>query len=507
MMYWSRLFIPTLREDPAQAASDAHRLLIRGGYMRHVAQGHAHYLFAGQRSLLKVMAIGRQEMETMGGQEMFFGQTVPVSFVTKGIATELRSYREFPQIWWHFGGLVQQSFSLDLSPDQMDDSYEKHARAFSRILELCGVRCIATGSDFMMPCDGGDDFIVRSANYAASLETATSIPAPPAIPDPEGELLPEEFHTPNIKTIAELAAFSGLPETSLIKSLVLVSHGGKPVMTLLRGDHQLSEAKLAQALDTAYIGNVHPTRIKEWLGAEVGSLGPVGVATMPVTAMPIIADEALRGRRNMIAGANKDHYHLRNVTPGEDFEARFADIRQVVAGDTSVVDGAPLGIEKAIKLASLRKLGSGESTLEVKNAAGEDNPVRVGHFNLWIERILIAAADANRDADGLTLPPAIAPFTVAIVPIDFAVEELRRAAEEIYAAAKMAGLDAVLDDRNVRAGVKFNADLVGIPYRITIGKKLAQGLVEISERCSKQKTDVPVGEAVAFLSGRLMAEG
>jgi prolyl-tRNA synthetase len=369
----------------------------------------------------------------------------------------------------------------------LDQACEKHSRAYRRVLERCGLEFIAAGNDFMALSEAGGDFIVRGNDYAANLETATGIAAPPAIPDLEGDFAPEEFHTPNIKTIGELSAFTGLPETSLIKSLVLSSQG-KPVMALLRGDHQLSEAKLALALDSTDIGNVHPARIKEWLRAEVGSLGPVGVTTMP-----IVADEALRGRRNLIAGANKDDYHLRHVTPGKDFEAQFADIRQVAAGDASVADGAPLRIDKAIKLGSLRKLGSG----------GEDTPVRVGHYSLWIERILIAAAESNRDADGLVLAPSIAPFHVVITPIDFAIDELRRGAEEIYHAAKAAGLDVLLDDRNLRAGVKFkDADLVGIPYRVVVGKRLEQGLVEIVERRSKQRSDVPVNEAVAFVSTR-----
>jgi prolyl-tRNA synthetase len=495
MMYWSRLFIPTLREGPAQAESDAHRLLIRAGYIRHGSDGIHHHLFAAQRSLLKITAMLRREMEAMGAQEMFFGQVLPVPFMTKGIATELRSYRAFPQIWYQFAQMVHQSFSLDLSPDGLEEAYEKHARTYRRVLELCGLEFIAAGNDFMLVSEAGEDFIALGNNYGASLDMATGIPVPPAIPDPEGDTAPEEFHTPNIKTIAELAAFTNLPETSLIKSLVLESYGGLRVMALLRGDHQLSVAKLGLALDSTYIGNVHPTRIKEWLGAEVGSLGPVGVS-----AMPIIVDEALRGRRNLIAGANKDHYHLRHVTPGKDFEARFADIRQVAAGDASVVDGAPLRIEKAIRLASLSKLGSGEAALEVKNAAGEDTPVRLGHYRLWIDRILIAVADRNRDADGLVLTPSIAPFTVVITPIDFAIDELRRASEDIYRAAKDAGIDVVLDDRNLRAGVKFkDADLVGIPYRITVGKKLAQGMAEVVTRSPKQSSDVPLNEAVAFL--------
>lgn len=316
-------------------------------------------------------------------------------------------------------------------------------------LERCGVAYIAAGKDLVAESDSGDEILVRGINYAALAAKAVSVAQPPTVPDPQGDLQPEAFHTPGVKTIAQIAEFTGLPATSQMKSLVMV-RDGQPLLILLRGDHQLSPAKLPGARQA------EAEEIRNLFGADPGSLGPVGAG-----GVKIIADEALRGRRNMIAGANRTDYHLRNVTPEKDFATEFADLRQVVAGDTSITASGPLHFSKATLL---------------------DTP----------ERILSAAAEQNRDADGLMLPAAIAPFTVAVTPVH---PERLPAAREIYQRLRGAGHDALLDDRDARPGVKFkDADLIGFPYRINVGKKLAEGLVEVVERRSRKSTDVPVGE-------------
>lgn len=317
-------------------------------------------------------------------------------------------------------------------------------------LERCGVKFIRAGDDFVAESGTGGEVLVRGGgNYAALVGRAAGIAQPPGAPDPKGDLEPEELQTPGVKTIAQVAAFTGLPATSQIKSLVMVAEG-KPLLVLLRGDHQLSAAKLPGARQA------EPAEIREWFGADPGSIGPVAVK-----GIHILADEALRGRRNMIAGANKTDHHLLNVTPGEDFAAEFADLRQVVEGDTSIADGSPLQFSKAMLL----------------NTA---------------ELILSAAVEQNRDADGIVLPAAIAPFIVIVTPVH---PERLEAAREIYQRLLAAGHDALLDDRDARPGVKFkDADLIGIPYRINVGKKLAEGLVEVIERRSRQSTDVPAGE-------------
>jgi len=318
-----------------------------------------------------------------------------------------------------------------------------------RALERCRVEYIRAGDDFVVESESGSDVLVRGGNYAALLGHAVSVAQAPSVPDLEGDLEPEEFHTPGVKTIAQIAEFTGLPPDSQIKSLVMMAEG-RPVLVLLRGDHQLSPAKLPGARPA------DNNEIRTWFGADAGSIGPLGVGDIPV-----IADEALRGRRNMIAGANRNDYHLRNVTPGEDFEAEFADVRQVVEGDAPIAGGGPLRFSRVSVV---------------------DTP----------ERILSAAVEQNRDADGIVLPAAIAPFTVVVTPVH---PDRLEAAREIYLGLLAEGHDAVLDDRDARPGVKFkDADLIGISYRINVGKKLAEGMVEMVERRSRKSTDVPVGE-------------
>jgi prolyl-tRNA synthetase len=324
---------------------------------------------------------------------------------------------------------------------------------------------------------------------------------PPAIADPEGDLHPEKFHTPNQKTIAEVAAFTGLPETSQMKSLVMTVDG-TPVLALLRGDHSLSETKFADVTGGKDIRPSHPEEIRQAFGADAGSLGPVGVKNMR-----IFADLALQGRRNMIAGANENDHHLKNVTPGEDFKAEFFDLRQVAPGDTEIETGVPLEIRKSVEIGHIFKLGykySQAMGLKVTNEAGEEVTVIMGSYGIGVERILCAAIELYADKDGISMPPSIAPFEVVVTPVNYADANQKQAADDLLSACKAAGLDAVLDDREERPGVKFkDADLVGIPYRITIGKKLVQGLVEVVERRTKQSADVPVGEAAEYVQQRI----
>jgi prolyl-tRNA synthetase len=355
----------------------------------------------------------------------------------------------------------------------------------------------------MVESEAGEDFIVmcRKCGYAANREKATANASAPAAPDPEGDLTPEEFHTPGRKTIAEVSAFTGLPESSQMKSLVLVAHG-KPLLVLLRGDHQLSETKFGAAVGDAAFRPAHPEEIREVFGADPGSLGPVGVARLR-----ILADHALEGRRNMIAGANRDDYHLRHVTPGEDFQAESMDLRQVETGDACVSCGAPVEIRKTVEIGHIFKLGykySESMGLHVTNAAGEEVTPIMGSYGIGIERILSAAIELYHDKDGMSLPPAIAPFTVVVTPVNMADAAQKKAAEEIYRACLGLGLDALLDDRDERPGVKFkDADLIGVPFRITVGKKVAGGMVELVERRSKKTVEVPVSEAAAQVAERV----
>jgi len=564
-MLWSKLFIPTLRENPAEAEVVSHQLLLRAGYIRQLGAGLYSYLFLAQRSMLKIMQIVREEMDAIGAQEMLlpalhpaeiwqesgrwsvmgdtmfrlkdrFGRDLCLGMTHEEVMTsiargELRSYKQLPQIWYQIQTkfrdeprpksgllrvrqfLMKDAYSFDIDAGGLDLSYQKHDQAYRAIFDRCGLEYLVVeahsgamgGSqshEFMVASDAGEDFIVRctKCGYAANLEKAASHPAPPVAPDPQGDHAPEPFHTPGRKTIAEVAGFTGLPETSQMKSLVLVADG-KPVLALVRGDHSLSETKFAAAVSAIDVRPAHPEEIREWFGADAGSLGPVGVKNLRV-----IADQALKGRRNMIAGANKDDYHLRHVTPGEDFTAEYFDLRQAVAGDSCVQCGAAIELIKCVEIGHIFKLGykySESMGLKVLNEAGEEVKVIMGSYGIGIERILTAAIELYHDKDGMALPAAIAPFDVVVTPVNYADSAQRSAAEEIYQSCRSMGLDALLDDRDERPVVKFkDADLIGIPYRITIGKKLAEGTVEVVERRTKTSEDVGKDYAAAFVAAR-----
>ena len=562
-MFWSKLFIPTLREDPAEAEVASHRLLLRAGYVRQLASGIYNYLFLAQRSILKITHIVREEMDAIGAQEFYLPGLNPaevwqesgrwdvmgdnlfrlkdrnghalclgmtheevMTFIARG---ELRSYKQLPQIWYQIqtkfrdeprpkSGLLRtrqftmkDSYTFDLTPAGLDAAYEKHDAAYRRIFDRCGLEYVVVeahsgamgGSqshEFMVVSDAGEDFVVKGPNYAANLEKAVSVAKPPAVEDPEGEFEPEEFHTPGKKTIADVAGFTGLPETSQMKSLVMVADG-TVVLVMVRGDHQLSETKFGGVTGAKDIRPAHPEEIREHFGADAGSLGPIGVKVR------ILADEALRGRRNMIAGANKNDHHLRNVTPGKHFHAEFHDLRQAVVGDTSIVDGAPLTVHKTVEIGHIFKLRykySESMGLRVLDESGKEVTPIMGSYGIGIERILCAAVELYHDKDGIVMPASIAPFALVVTPVNFSDVALKAAAMEIYTAAKSLGIDVLLDDREERPGVKFkDADLIGIPYRITVGKKVAQGLVEVVDRRTKTTTDVAVAEAASYVRARL----
>jgi prolyl-tRNA synthetase len=406
---------------------------------------------------------------------------------------------------------MKDSYSFDLEPSGLDVSFDRHYEAYRRIFTRCGLDFIAADADsgamggtqsteFMVPSDAGEDLVVVCGSYAANLEKAVAHPTPPAVPDSAESLEPELVHTPGRKTIAEVSGFLGLPETSQIKSLVMVADGA-PVLALLRGDHQLNETKFAAALKAREVRPAFPHEIRQWFGADPGSLGPVGM-----TNMRVLADNALEGRTNMVSGANRDDYHLRNVTPGEDFEATYVDLRHVVAGDACIECGQPVAIKKCIEIGHIFKLGykySDSMGVRVLGPEGAEVTPIMGCYGIGIERILSAAIEQWHDADGMILPPSIAPFEVVVTPVNNADAAQKQAALDIYQTCLSLGLDALLDDRDERPGVKFkDADLIGIPYRVTVGKKLVKGIVELTTRKGKQSEDVLAAEAAGLVAKR-----
>jgi len=565
-MLWSKLFIPTLREIPAEAEVRSHQLLLRAGYIRQLSAGIYSYLFLAQRSLLKIQQIVREEMDRMGAQEMFlpalhpaevwqesgrwdimgdnlfrlkdrFQRDLCLGMTHEEVMTtiargELRSYKQLPQIWYQIqtkfrdeprpkSGLLRvrqfimkDSYSFDMDQAGLDAAYEKHDRTYRRIFDRCGLEYVVVeahsgamgGSqshEFMVATEAGEDLVAicKGCGYAANLEKAAAVPSAPLAADPEGDLSPEEFHTPGRKTIAEVAEFTGLPETSQMKSLVLVADG-KPVLVMLRGDHQLNEAKFGAISGDPEFRTARPDEIRDWFGAEAGSLGPVGVKNMT-----ILADQALSGRRNMIAGANRDDHHLRNVTLGEDFQAETHDLRQVAGGDACTACGGTLEIRKTMEIGHIFKLGykySDSMGLRVLNADGKEVTPIMGSYGIGMERILCAAIELFHDKDGMILPAAVAPFQVVVTPANNSDAAQRGAAQSVYESCLALGIDALLDDRDERPGVKFkDADLIGVPFRIVIGKKLAAGQVELVERKTRQSLDVALGDAAAAVKSRL----
>jgi len=567
-MRWSKLFIPTLRDAPADAVVVSHKLLLRAGYVRQLSAGLYCYLYLAQRSLNKIERIVREEMDSIGAQEMFLPELHPaevwqesgrwdqmgsdmfrlkdrwgrehclgmteeevMTWIARG---ELRSYKQLPQIWYQIqakfrdeprpkSGLMRvrrftmkDSYTFDINQAGLDVAYDKHYDAYTRIFTRCGLEFVAVRAhsgamggkeshEFVAPSEAGEDLIAECAEsgYAANLETAQARPAPLAADDSNNRDAVEEFATPDMGTIEDVAGFDGLAITSHIKTLAMAADG-KPVVVLLRGDYQLSEAKLEALLQASDLRPAHPDEMRSWLGADAGSLGPIALKSDNVR---IIADDALEGRSGMVCGANKDGFHLKNVVVGRDFKAEFHDIREVLEGDPDVESGAPIRLRKCIEIGHIFKLGyrySESMGLRVLDENGKEATPIMGSYGIGLERILTASIEQGHDEAGMALPPAIAPFEAVITPVNMKNDEQREAAEKLYQGCRAAGIDVLLDDRSERAGVKFkDAELIGIPFRVTVGKKIGDGLVELSERANRESSDAKLEEIVGVLSERI----
>ena len=589
MHRWSQLFIPTLREAPADAEVASHKLLLRAGYIRQLGAGLYSYLFLGNRAINKIVAIVRQEMDTIGqefylpalnprevweesgrwagmGQNMFrlkdrkggeFCLAMTHEEVMTTIArSELRSYKQLPQIWYQIQTkfrdeprpksgllrvrqfLMKDAYSFDIDEAGLDVSYQKHYETYCRIFRRCGLEFVAVEADsgamggsgsqeFMVYTDAGEDLIASSASgYAANVEKATS--KLPAVDDlaATGDGSPELVHTPGQRTIDEVGAFLGLAPQHQIKTMAyMVEHSDvdekqvktvgkiRAVVAFLRGDHQISETKLA-AIAGGELRPMQPDEIAATFNCPAGYLGPVGLAAAPHPRKPgtlVLLDTALEGRTNLIAGANKEEYHLRNVTPLRDFKPTLvADIRSVTEGESDPIGGQPLRIGKAVEIGHIFKLGykySKSMGASVLNCDGKETTPIMGSYGIGIERVLTAAIEqsagrfsARNQADAYALPPSIAPFQVVVTVTNVREAELLAAGETIAQQLSNAGIDVLLDDRDERAGVKFkDAELIGVPYRIAVGKKLSDGKVEVLNRVTNQTDDVAIDEAVQHI--------
>jgi len=584
MHRWSELFIPTLREAPADAEVASHKFLVRAGYIRQLAAGIYSYLFLGTRSFNKITAIVREEMDRIGqefylpalhprelweasgrwgvmgenlfrlkdrkGTDLCLGMTEE-EVMTSIALKELRSYKQLPQIWYQIAPkfrdeprprsgllrvrqfMMKDSYSFDIDAAGLDVSYKKHYQAYCRIFDRCGLKYVVVEADsgamggkesheFMVRTGAGEDQIVScdGCNYAANMEKATSKLWPEEDLAAEGDGKPLEVHTPGQKTIEEVAKFLGVSPKNKIKTLAYmadeVDEKGKKtsraVVVLMRGDHQLNEAKF-NATVAVTTRPMEEGEIKELFKSPAGYLGPVGIQwardLKHSDGKPVlIVDKALEGRANLIAGANKEDYHLKNLTPGKTFiPSAYADLRAVTAGEPCPNCGKPLRIDTAVEIGHIFKLGyrySESMGLRVLDKNGKEVMPIMGCYGIGIERILTAAVEQGNDENGFWLPRSIAPFEIVVASVNVKDEAVKNASEDIAKRLESAGYDVVLDDRDERPGVKFkDADLVGIPFRITVGKKVTEGTVEVVFRETREVRDVTISAIVEYFQGVL----
>jgi prolyl-tRNA synthetase len=595
MHRWSELFIPTLREAPADAEVASHKFLVRAGYIRQLAAGIYSYLFLGTRSFNKIMGIVRQEMDQIG-QEFFLpllhpreiweasgrwtligdnlfrlkdrkGADFALGFTAEEVMTsialkELRSYKQVPQIWYQIAPkfrdeprpksgllrvrqfMMKDAYSFDIDAAGLDASYKKHYDTYCRIFDRCGLKYMVVEADsgamggkesheFMVRTPAGEDQIVScdGCNYAANVEKATS--KLEAVEDlkSEGDGKPLEVHTPGQKTIEDVARFLGVSPKNKIKTLALMADApvsnkdkkddkagktrSRAIVVLMRGDHQLNEAKLNATVAVA-TRPMEESEIKALFRSPAGYLGPVGIEwakdLKKDVALPVLlVDKALEGRANLIAGANKEDYHLKNLTPGKDFHpTAYADLRAVTAGESCLNCGNALRIDTAVEIGHIFKLGyryTDSLGARVLDKNGKEVTPIMGSYGIGIERILTAAVEQSNDDNGFWLPPSIAPFEIVITPTNVKDESLLKAAVDIGTRLEAAGFDVILDDRNERPGVKFkDADLVGIPFRITVGNKVTEGTVEVVLRSTREVRDVTIAAIVEYFQGVLPAK-
>ena len=551
MSRFSQTFLPTLKDPPADAEALSHKLMVRAGLIRQMGAGLWTYLPAGWRVERKVEGIIREEMESIGCQEMLMPVLQPAEVwektgryaidelfkledrkgaplvlamtheeaVTYHVGREVRSYRDLPLMVFHIqtkerdeprprAGVLRtreftmkDAYSFDRDEEGLARSYELQAGAYERILDRAGLRWYRVESDvgmmggsgadeYMAPCPAGENEVALAPGYAANVEVATAEPQPVELPAPLAA--PEEVDTPGLAKVEEVAGHLGLPAGAFIKTLPIVVEGRGMVLVLLRGDHRLNEIKLRNGMGTDF-RQASSEEIEAQLG-PVGYLGPVE------SGLPIIADTALTGD-SYVTGANKPDTHLRGVDPSRDFEAYEMDVRTVEAGDTAP-GGGTIEIETAIEVGNIFKLGTryteplGATYLDEN---GAENPIVMGSYGIGPARIAAASIEQRADERGIVWPRSLAPWQVHLVSLAKAGEPEREAADKLYEELRAAGAEVLYDDRDAGPGEKLtDAELLGCPLRIVAGRRgLAEGVVEATERGSGAEHKLPLEDAAA----------
>jgi prolyl-tRNA synthetase len=549
----SRYFLPTTREDPADAEAASHRLLVRAGLARQIGAGLWSWLPAGWRSHRKVEQIVREELDAIGSGEMLMPVLQPAELwkktgryeidelfklrdrrdaelvlgmtheeiVTLHAAREIRSYRDLPKLLYHFQTkerdeprpragvlrtrefIMKDSYSFDRDEAGLEESYRLHIEAYDKIFDRSALEWYRVVGDvgmmggsgaheYMAPCAAGEnDVALSDAGYAANLEIASANAQPVELP--EGLPGPEPVETPGATTIEAVTGMLGVPAGALIKALPVVVEGRGPVLVLVRGDHRLNEIKLQNTLG-APARPAEAQEVRDLFGTEPGFIGPIGAQ------VDVLADEALHGLHGLVTGANELDTHLRGVEPGRDFEPEWVDVRRVDAGDRCPA-GGEIRIEPAIEVANIFKLGTRYSEplgARYLDEQGKEQPIVMGSYGIGPARIVAAAIEQFHDEQGIAWPRALAPFDVELITLGKEGEEARTVADRLYDELRAAGLQVLYDDREGSAGEKFaDAELLGCPLRLTIGKRgLEAGQVDAQIRRGQEQRSLPLDGAV-----------
>jgi prolyl-tRNA synthetase len=556
----SRYFLPTTREAPADAEAISHKLTVRAGLARQVGAGLWTFLPAGWRAHRRVEQIIREELDAIGAGEMLMPVLQPADpwkktgryeidelfklkdrrgtemvlamtheeVITTHIAAEVRSYRDLPKLLYHFqtkerdeprprAGLLRtrefimkDAYSFDRDRDGLDASYQLFIEAYDRIFDRAGLEWYRVESDvgmmggvgaheYMAPCAAGEnDVALSDSGYAANVEIASATAQPvDGLPEPSAE--PREAETPGASTVDAVREVLGVPPGAIIKAFPVIVDERGPVLVVIRGDHRLNEIKLQNALGAPF-RPAEAEQVRSEFGAEPGFIGPVG------SPVDVLADEALKGLRGLVAGANKPDLHLTGVEPGRDFEPTWVDVRRVEEGDLCPA-GSPIRIEPAIEVGNIFKLGTRYSDplgARYLDDQGKEQLIWMGSYGIGPARTLAAAIEQFADDNGISWPRSVAPFDLELVTLGKPGEEARAVSDRLYDELRDLGLDVLYDDRDASPGEKFaDAELLGCPLRVTIGKKSVEaGEIEVQVRRGQEKGSLPLegaAEAAADL--------
>ncbi len=561
-MHWNKALLPTYKDDPAEAEVTSHKLMLRAGVIRQLSAGVYTFLPLGWRAMLKAMAIIREEMSAIGAQEIFMPALTPIEIwqesgrdvdmaeimlrlkdrkgrefalaptheeiITDLSRDHIRSFRDLPQSWYQiqekfrdeprprFGLLrvreffMKDSYSFCANWEQLDDEYRKHDAAYRRIFTRCGLKFVVVGAssglmggrqsqEFMVPSDAGEDMTAFCDNchYTANVEVAESIAHDVELLTDLGEK--RRISTPNLRTVEEVSAFLNLNPAQMLKSLVYVARdSGEMFMILLRGDSQLCEEKL-QIFTGKQVRAAQPEEVENVFGAPVGFLGPINAPA----SVKIFADKAFAPTTPFATGANEKDFHVMGYTLNDIRVDAYGDFRLVANGEKCTVCGKPLTVAPTIEIGHIFKLGTKYSQALRANftdSDGAEKPIIMGSYGIGVGRILSSAVELHADTDGIVWPITIAPFEIVVTAVDVTKPEVMSVAENIYNELRAKNIDVLFDDRDLRAGFKFkDAELIGIPLRVVVGKRVNEGFVELVVRATKEKIDVHIDEVVTKL--------